>query len=154
MRTAIVTIARGRARHLERQALAVAAMTRPPDDYVVVSLDPQPPDVPRARVLHLPVADGEPLPLAAARNAGIAASDADLVACLDVDCLPEPQLLEAYVRAEDRHAGRLLAGPVGRLAPFDGDAPTPRQLAASRAAAREGPRPVPRDGTTRHESRY
>lgn len=154
MRTAIVTLARGRARHLERQALAVATMTTAPDDYVVVSLDADPPDVPRARVVHLPVADGEPLPLARARNAGIEAADADFVVCLDVDCLPEPQLLAAYRAAEDRHPGRLLAGPVGRLKPFDADAPTPRQLAASRAAAREGPRPVPRDGTTRHESRY
>jgi N-acetylglucosaminyl-diphospho-decaprenol L-rhamnosyltransferase len=154
VKTAIVTLARGRARHLERQALAVAAMTAPPDDYVVVSLDPTPPEVPRARVLHLPVDDGEPLPLARARNLGIAEAEADLVACLDVDCLPEPQMLAAYRAAEDRYSGRLLAGPVGRLKPFGGDAPTPRQLEASRAAAREGPRPVPRDGTTRHESRY
>lgn len=154
MKTAVVTLARGRARHLERQALAVAALDPAPDEYVVVSLDERPAEVPGATVVHLPVADGDPLPLARARNVAIAATSADLVACLDVDCLPEPLMLAAYAQAESTYSGRLLAGPVGRLEPFTGDVPTPTQLAHARAAARRGPRPVPRAQTTRDEHRY
>lgn len=135
MRTAIVTLARGRRRHLERQAHAVDRLQPPPEDYRVVDLDGVPED--------------QPLPLAAARNAGIAAAArrADLVVCLDVDCIPEPDMLGRMMAAARRSDG-LLAGPVGRLGPMPAgqSAPTPAELRRSRTAARSGPRPVPRAG--------
>ena len=47
MRVAVATLARGRALHLERQALAVARMRPAPSDYVVLSLDEEPTASPR-----------------------------------------------------------------------------------------------------------
>lgn len=156
MRTAVVTLARGRERHVGRQALAVARMDPAPDAYVVVALDPQPRSVTGARVLHRPVADGEPIPLAAARNAAIAAAGADLVVCLDADCLPEERMLTPLLRAARVTRGdALLAGPVGRLGPLpdEQDAPDAGELAAARAAALAGPRPVPPPGAVVLEPR-
>ncbi len=161
MRTAVVTLARGRRRHLERQAYAVARLDPAPDDYVVVDLEPpfqggRPPGTLGARVVRRPVPDGTPLPLAAARNAGIAtaAERAELVICLDVDCVPEPGLIARMTAAARRDDG-LLAGPVGRLPalPAGRLQPTPAELRASRAAARSGPRPVPRAGELVAEAR-
>lgn len=143
-RVAVVTLARGRSEHLRRQAAAVAALDPPPCAYVVLSLDPEPPQVPGAEVLHRPIADGAPLPLAAARNQAIArVADADLVLCLDVDCLPEPDLLARLADAALR-VGRpaVLAGPVGRLGPITASVVPAAALARARAAARRGPRPV------------
>ncbi|MEJ7893834.1 MAG: galactosyltransferase-related protein [Solirubrobacteraceae bacterium] len=156
MRVAVVTIARGRRRHLERQAHAVARLDPAPDRYVIVSLDEQPPpDL--GEVVHAPVADGAPLPLAAARNTAIAAAvDADLVLCLDVDCLPERGMLTALTAAalQTGH-GHLLCGPVGRLGPLPDEAvaPGPGELAESRTAATTGPRPAPKPGELRDEAR-
>ncbi len=152
----MATLVRGRERHLERQALAVGALDPAPSEYVVVALDEQPREVPGARVLHLPVADGEPIPLAAARNAAIAAPDADLVVCLDADCVPEAGMLGPYARAARVTKGAaLLAGPVGRLGPMpeEQDAPTRAELAAARTAAQGGPRPVPPPGAVVLEPR-
>ena len=68
-------------------------------------------------VVHL---DGDPLglPLARARNAGVAAAlsaGAELVVLLDVDCVPAPGLLSAYEHAATRAPEALLAGPVTYL---------------------------------------
>ena len=145
---AIVTIARGRRRHLERQAEAVAAMDPAPAGYLLVSLDPEPPMLAGATVLHMPVGADEPLPLAAARNAGIewAAERSELILCLDADCLPEPRmgglLARAHAAAGD---GWLLSGPVGRLGPRPeaGALPDREELVGSRRRTVAGPRPVP-----------
>jgi N-acetylglucosaminyl-diphospho-decaprenol L-rhamnosyltransferase len=156
----VVTLARGRRRHLERQAEAVARLDPAPGGYVVVGMDAEPPRLPGARVVHLPVADGEPLPLAAARNAGIEAAaeaGAGEVVCIDADCLPEPGMLGALIAARRRlGSGWLLAGPVGRLAPLAAEvaAPGESDLAASRRRARRGPRPVPPAGEVLPEPRY
>ena len=151
---AVVTVARGRQVHLARQARAVARLDPAPDEYLVVSLDDEPPPVPGAAVLHRPAAP--PLPLAAARNAGIAAADAELVVCLDADCLPEPPMLGRLAAAAHAAPGaRLLAGPVGRLAPLP-DAqvePAPAELERARAAATRGGRPVPPEGAIDPEPR-
>jgi len=155
MNVAVVTVARGRADHLQRQADAVAVLDPPPSAYVVVSLDEQPPAVPGARVVHRPVADGTPLPLAAARNHAITqVPGAELVLCLDVDCLPEPQTLRVLAEAADATGGAaLLVGPVGRLPPLDGRSIPPAALERSHAEAFRGPRPVPPAGTLRDEPR-
>ena len=149
---------RGRARHLERQVEAVARMAPAPAAYVVVSLDAVAPVVPGATVVHRPVADGAPVPLAAARNAMIAtaaAAGADLVVCLDADCLPAPDLLPPLVAAAGHAPAALLAGPVGRLGPLEDscDAPGEGELAVARAVTRAGPRPVPAPGAVVPEPR-
>lgn len=154
MQVAVVTLARGRLVHLERQARAVARLAPAPADYVVVSLDDEPPCLAGARVVHVPAEP--PLPLAAARNAAIAATGADLVVCLDADCLPEPGMPVALTRAARATGGeRLLAGPVGRLPPIPASRaePTLAELARSRAGAQQGGRPVPPDGTIGDEPR-
>lgn len=155
----VVTIVRGRALHLERQARAVARMDPAPSAHLVLSLDDTPPRVEGAEVLHRPLAPGARLPLAAARNTVItAAADrgADLVVVLDADCLPEPGLLPPLVAAHGRPAGaRILAGPVGRLEalpPQVLDPPTDA-LERAREATRRGPRPVPPDGEVLDEPR-
>ena len=154
MRIALVTLARGRELHLARQARAVARLDPAPSDYVVVSLDEAPYRVEGARVLHRPAAP--PLPLAAARNVAIAAVEADLVVCLDADCLPEPGMLGPLAAAARATGGeRLRAGPVGRLGPLPAErlAPTEAELARSREAAGTGGRPVPPPGAVAAEPR-
>ena len=134
MRVAVATLARGRALHLERQALAVARMRPAPTDYVVLALDEDRPDPRGATVVHRPLPQGAAIRLGAARNEVIAAAArrSDLVVCLDVDCLPAPNLLRGLVAAAAATRGRdLLAGPVGRLAPIPRRrlAPTPDRAA-------------------------
>ena len=151
---AVVSFARGRHSHLARQARAVARLDPAPSEYVVVSLDPEPHAPPGARVVHRPA--GAPLPLAAARNAAIAAVDADLVICLDADCLPEPAMAGRLAAAAHAAPGaRLLMAPVGRLEPLpDAQAdPAPGDLERSRAHAGRGGRPVPPEGAIEPEPR-
>ncbi|WP_240799994.1 glycosyltransferase family 2 protein [Streptomyces rhizosphaericola] len=127
MRTAVITPAAGRHRHLTLQHLGLAAGTHAPDQYVVVAMDD--PDLgavltgrePVATVVHGPVGNGN-LPLARARNLGAARAvegGAELLVFLDVDCVPGEQLLERYQRvaldAERRRSP--LCGTVSYLPP-------------------------------------
>ena len=144
MLTAVVTIAAGRHGHLAAQAAALARGTRPADVHVVVAMDDRevPQVVPDADVVHVPRVGGR-LPLAAGRNAGVArarALGAELLVLLDVDCLPDPALLERYAEVAATTDG-LLCGPVGYLpAPPAGGYPVDglRELAVPHPA-----RPVP-----------
>lgn len=146
MRTAVITIAHGRHPHLAAQACALAGSTRAPAQYVVVAMDDAGIEdvVPAADVVHVARVHGA-LPLAAARNAGVAralAAGAELLVLLDVDCLPAPDLLSRYESAAAGYDG-VLCGPVGYLPPPPpGGYPT----TGLRALARPHPaRPVPAD---------
>ncbi|WP_026912399.1 glycosyltransferase family 2 protein [Patulibacter minatonensis] len=163
MRVGLATIQRGRREHLRRQVAGVAAQTRRPDAYVVVSMDPASadrpsPDGPRIddpdpRVIRMPVADELPLPLAAARNAAVAALDGmDLVVLLDTDCIPGPELVARYADAT-RERGGLLAGPVGHL-PAGRPSATVLTEDDRRAARVRGGRPVPDAGALLDEPRH
>lgn len=146
MRTVVVTIAAGRHDHLAAQAAALARSTVAPAAHVVVAMDDPAlaQVVPTADVVDVPRVQGR-LPLAAARNAGVArarALGAELLVLLDVDCLPEPPLLARYAEAAGTVDG-LLCGPVGYLPPRPaGGYPVDglRALAAPHPA-----RPVPPD---------
>ena len=146
MRTAVVTLAHGRHTHLAGQARALTRSTVAADVHVVVAMaDPDIPTVvPDADVVHVGLVDGA-LPLAAARNAGAARAlerGADLLVMLDVDCLPDPQLLARYGAAAEQHDG-VLSGCVGYLPP-----PSPGGYPdhGLRALARPHPaRPLPGD---------
>lgn len=111
MTTAVITIVRGRHRHLFAQQRGLLLGRVRPEVYVVVGMgDP----VAAAGVTAGPLAgsgctlvgldldiDG-PLPLAAARNAGAQAAraaGADVLIFLDVDCVPAPTLVAAYTAA-------------------------------------------------------
>ncbi len=155
-RAAVVTVAAGRRRHLERQVAAVAAMDPAPARHLVVALDARPLVGLRAEVLHRPAAADGPLPVGAARNAAIAAAGTPVVVCLDVDCIPAPDLLSPVMAAVEATGGEhLLVWPVGRLAalPDDRDHPTEAELAAARAAAVRLGRPAPAPGALVPEAR-
>jgi N-acetylglucosaminyl-diphospho-decaprenol L-rhamnosyltransferase len=121
---AVVTTAHGRHAHLEAQHESLARGSRRPDVYVVVAMDDnalRPATrwgLPR-RVVHVAP---EPLglPLAAARNRGVAAVlevGADVVVLLDVDCLAGPELLAAYASGTEQHPQSVWSGPVTYLPP-------------------------------------
>ncbi len=158
MRTAVITIAAGRVNHLRAQLEAVAASTIPPDEHIVVAMgDPQVPAALRdaaARCVWLPAAT--PLPLAAARNEGARAArsgGADLLVFLDVDCLPDPILIDRYQRAARRmrDEAALLCGPVTYLPPAPPGGYDLTALTAQRAPHPARPNPpdlVVADGDT------
>ena len=120
MRTAVITLAHGRHEHLRAQAASLRRGTLLPDAHVVVAMDdPQLQQVlPEADVVELPRSSGA-LPLAAARNAGVARArelGAELLVLLDVDCLAAPDLVHRYASVAPGHPG-VLSGPVGYLPP-------------------------------------
>lgn len=146
-RSAVLTIAHGRHRHLRRQIDHVRTVFD--GIYVVVAIgdaDLRGVVAGDAVVREMDTA-AQGLPLAAARN--LAATEAiergaDQLVFLDVDCLPDPELLQAY-RAQ-RHLPSLLAGPVTYLPSRSLPAPG-ADLAALR---RPHPaRPVPAAGQVR-----
>lgn len=149
MRIVVVTIQRGRHAHLLRQQEALRASTCAPAASVVVSMDRGTTRTAGAEVVHLPVQDGAPLPLAAARNLGLTwaaeVHGAELVVFLDVDCLPSPALVGAYADAARRAPDALLSGPVWYLppgVPSSGPLPSADELAFCEPhAARPAPAP-------------
>ena len=124
-RVAVVTIARGRHAHLDRQHLSLAAGSRLPDDYVVVAMDDPAIDARTVdglvrHVEHVPTGHGGALPLAAGRNHGVDMAirrGADVVVLLDVDCLAGGGLVTAYDDVVTSRPGRVWSGPVTYLDP-------------------------------------
>jgi N-acetylglucosaminyl-diphospho-decaprenol L-rhamnosyltransferase len=121
---AVVTIAHGRHRHLAGQHSSLAHGSRLPDHYVVVAMDD--PDLASAEVggVHREVVRMARhrlgLPLAAARNRGVArasALGADVVVLLDVDCLAGRDLVASYAEAAAREPDLVWSGPVTYLGP-------------------------------------
>jgi hypothetical protein len=158
VRTAVVTITRGRDAHLHRQRVGLAAA--PPDLHVVVGMGEEP---------HLSPVDGAPpvtgvgvpvpasgLPLAAARNAGVAAAlaaGAELLVLLDVDCIPGPRLLHRYAGAAGRVPDpALLCGPVHYLPPPPAGGYPATGL--DTLAPPHPARPAPPDGAIRPDDRF
>ena len=143
----MITLAHGRHTHLAGQAAALARSSAPPEVYVVVAMDD--PGVravvPGADVVPVPRVHGG-LPLAAARNAGVARArelGADLLVLLDVDCLPSAELVGRYREVAIARGG-VLCGPVGYLPP---PAPAGYPTTGLRELARVHPaRPAPADG--------
>ena len=124
-RVGVVTIAHGRHRHLEAQHRSLAAGTRRPDAYLVVAMDDDTIEgcthggLIRDAV-HVPAGTGGELPLAAARNRGVAAlrsRGADVVILLDVDCLAGGDLVAAYADVVEQQPERVWSGPVTYLPP-------------------------------------
>lgn len=118
MTVGVIVIAAGRRAHLERALAGLAVQTTPADCVVVVDMDPDRSiaDVIRAPAVWHPLpAGGHRLPLAAARNAGAAASGTDRLIFLDVDCIAAADLVERYVEVLSAHPGALACGPVRYL---------------------------------------
>ncbi|WP_019925475.1 glycosyltransferase family 2 protein [Nocardia sp. BMG111209] len=123
MKIAVVTVAAGRTHHLRNQLDTVARSTRIPDAHIVVAMGDREVAATvghRATTVFLPAAP--PLPLAAARNRGARTAldtGADLLIFLDVDCLPDPNMIDRYQRAAAvvGDTAALLCGPVTYLRP-------------------------------------
>ena len=146
MRTAVITPVSGRHGHLRAQSASLHRGDAAPDTYVVVAMGDPEVDavVPDAEVLHVPLDTGGRLPLAGARNAGVAHArslGAELLVLLDVDCLAGPRLLTRYQQAARQQPGSVLCGPVGYLPPAPPGGYPPDRL---QELARPHPaRPVP-----------
>jgi len=161
---AVVTTVRDRIAHLAgmRRGLTGQRLIRRPGEveHVIVRMGgadpwvamPDGPPVVQVEMCLPAGVDGQRLPLAAARNAGAAATSADLLIFLDVDCIPCPELIERY-RWVAQQSGGLLAGPVGYLPEAIGG----RSVVAdelARLAVPHPARPVPADGVLVRECRY
>lgn len=174
-RAVVVTAVHGRATHLRRQRAGLALSTSAPVTHVVAAMeDPeisarlateQPGTQPAVstgatrdagdlptQVVEIPRSAGR-LPLAAARNLGAQRAleqlpgPDDLLIFLDVDCIPDPGLISAYIEASRLRPEDLLCGPVAYLPELPGealDSATAVQLAAW--AAPHPARPAPAAG--------
>jgi GT2 family glycosyltransferase len=123
MSTAVVTVVHGRHDHLARQRASLAASTVPPDHHVVVAVDDA---VVAAAEWCTTAVPGHPLglPIATARNRGARealARGADVLVFLDVDCLADPALVQAYADAVRDEPGTVWSGPVTYLEPPPAD---------------------------------
>lgn len=119
MSTAVVIITAGRNEHLHRTLAGLAQQTRPADEVIIVRMRPDEPAVGHdslpVRTVDLHSGGSESLPLAAARNIGADASDAEHLVFLDVDCIPAGDLVERYDEVIAGHPGALACGPVRYL---------------------------------------
>jgi GT2 family glycosyltransferase len=101
IRTSVLTIASGRREHLANLALGLSLQIEPPHELVVGVMQDRPYDLPETgfpiRQVMVPRA-GDALPLSAARNAVARAASGDLLAFLDVDCIPGPGFIADYAR--------------------------------------------------------
>ena len=159
-RTAVITIAAGRGVHLRNQQRALAAAAVLPDLYVLVAMDDPDaiaateagPLAGRCRLLTFGIPAPDGLPLAAARNAGATAAlaaGAQVLIFLDVDCLPDPNLVRAYGDVVAAHAAPALFCGTVRYLP-DGGTPDPADPAPLDTAVLSGAphpaRPTPAPG--------
>ena len=117
----VCTIVRGRRGHLVSQMRGLARQRRPPAELVIGYAQPEPfeglPEV--AFPVRAVVVGGDAMPFARARNACAELASGAVLAFVDVDCTPGPDLvgtLEAAVRP-----GRCPMGHVRYLAADDSD---------------------------------
>lgn len=148
MTVAVVITTAGRDRHLERTLAGLAAQRDPADEIVVVDMgDTGVGMVPPVRRVALPVT-GSALPLAAARNAGAAATTSDQLVFLDVDCIPHPDLVGDHVRALSAAPPAIACGRVRYLREGWDDE---RQGGLDACSAPHPVRPCPDETTADHD---
>ena len=98
--TSVLTLAKGRAEHLRNMLLGLARQTVRPRELVVGVMQDVPYALPETDVpvRQVPIPAGHGLPLAAARNAVARAAEGEVLAFLDVDCIPAQTFVEDYGR--------------------------------------------------------
>ena len=113
MTVSALTIARGRAAHLTNVVLGLARQSRLPDELVVGVMQDELYELPDAPfpIRQIRVQTGDELPLAEARNAVAKAATGDVLAFLDVDCIPARGLIADYA-AHARPGEGLMMGEV------------------------------------------
>lgn len=144
----LLTIVKGRRAHLENLLRGVAQQRAAPEEVIVVFMNEDPddklPDPGCKLYLESHFDASNPLPLAAARNHAAGRAAGEILAFLDVDCIPAPDYLELIERAVRQTHG-LVTGDVRYLGPGDATPPwTPQQLAAKALAHPRRPL-LPRD---------
>ncbi len=96
----VVTIARGREGHLANVVAGLARQTLAPAELIVGLMQDEPYELPATgfpiRQIHID--NGASLPLARARNTVADAARHDVIAFVDVDCVPGPTLVADYAR--------------------------------------------------------
>ena len=111
----VVTLAKGRSSHLRNVLRGLERQTQKPAEFVVAVMQDALYDLPE---VGFPVrqirVEGTELPLAAARNRGVAASSGEAIAFLDVDCIPTPGFVAEYAQGLSQLDG-LLMGEVLHL---------------------------------------
>lgn len=128
---AVLTLVKGRDRHLRRVLDALARGTRHPDRLVVVDMGESPAPigpVPFPLTIHRMPSAG--LPLAAARNAAAGLAGLPTLIFLDVDCIPAANLVAAL--AADAAEDALICPEVLYLPPGAADEPEERLRALGR----------------------
>ncbi|MHC2000282.1 galactosyltransferase-related protein [Methylobacterium sp. CM6241] len=111
----VVTLAKGRPAHLRNVLRGLERQTQRPAEFIIAVMQDVAYDLPEVgfpiRQILVP---GTDLPLAAARNRGVAEASGDAVIFLDVDCIPAPELVADYARGLAELDG-LLMGEVLHL---------------------------------------
>ena len=124
--TSVLTLVHRRQRHLENLIIGLNHATQPPSELVVVYMNepegyPLPTTPYPIRTVHVSSAT-TPIPLARARNAAVAHAAHDLLVFLDVDCIPEADMLAQYFQASTQFSG-LMMGDVFYLPPHTTEQP-------------------------------
>ncbi|MXP42913.1 glycosyltransferase [Altererythrobacter sediminis] len=91
----MLTLVRGRQSHFDHLIAGLRAQVAFPEELIVAHMQDEPPAVPKdmpfaVRMVHVP---GERLPLAKARNAAAQLASGEVLALLDVDCIPGPHFV-------------------------------------------------------------
>ena len=137
----VLTLVRGRQRHLDRLIASLCTQYHTDFELVIASMQTQAPciepDLPFP--VQLVEVTGEALPLAAARNAAAAAARYEYLIFLDVDCIAAPTLVGNYAKWLTRR-DVVLMGEVYYLPALDYAGKTFQQLTA--VAQRHPARPV------------
>lgn len=111
MSVSVLTLVRGRERHLRNLMLSLKEQSQLPIELVIAWMQPEPFDglpVMPFPVRHVMVS-GDQLPLAKARNSAAQAAKGDCLIFLDVDCIASQEMVSSYANAALRHDGIFLS---------------------------------------------
>lgn len=156
----MITIVHGRHEHLRMHLRGLAASTTLPYSHIIVAMGDEmvknivAQERSSARVVEIDVPEGDPLPLARARNIGAAKArchGAELLVFLDVDCIAAPTLLARYheTASEENSTASLFCGPVTYLTQPLSSPITPDEMALLHNPHPARPAPPRRDGPPR-----
>ena len=108
MSISVLTIVRGRQRHLENQRTGLLKSSIAPAEWIVVGMD-QEVELKKSDAFSIRTSrvdgDGQQLPLAEARNHAASLCNSDRMIFLDVDCIPSKDMIanfDAAVSAESK----------------------------------------------------
>ncbi len=111
MSVSVLTLVRGRERHLRNLMLSLEKQSLLPFELVIAWMQPEPFDglpVMPFPVRHVMV-PGDQLPLARARNSAAQAAKGECLIFLDVDCIASQDMVLSYADAALRHDGIFLS---------------------------------------------